>query len=65
MRRPAGALFLDHSAAAVVLVEAGRGDLQGNTIARTPVGVFLSDASVVQGSENVFAEVGEQVQDVR
>jgi hypothetical protein len=57
--------FVDNQQAGVVLTAGGRADLQGNTIARSPVGVFLADASVAQGAENVFAEVGEQVQDVR
>lgn len=57
--------FVDNQQAGVVVTAGGRADLQGNTIARSPVGVFLADASVAQGSENVFAEVGEQVQDVR
>jgi len=30
-----------------------------------PVGVHFRDASVVQGEENLFAEVGEPLQDVR
>lgn len=57
--------FVDNQRAGVVLTAAGRADLQGNTFARSPVGVFLADASLAQGSENVFADVGEQVQDVR
>lgn len=57
--------FVDNQQAGVVLTAGGRADLRGNTIARSPVGVFLADASVAQGAENVFAEVGEQVQDVR
>jgi len=60
-----GNAFVDNQQAGVVLSAGGRADLQGNTIARSPVGVFLADASVAQGSENVFAEVGEQTQDVR
>jgi parallel beta-helix repeat protein len=57
--------LLDNLHAGIVLVDAGRADLRGNTIARSPVGVHLADASAAQGAENVFAEVGEQVQDVR
>lgn len=57
--------FSGSGAAAIVLVDAARADLQGNTISATPVGVYLGDAAVVQGSDNVFADVGEQVQDVR
>lgn len=57
--------FVDNQQAGVVLTAGGRADLRGNTIARSPVGVFLADASAAQGAENVFAEVGEQVQDVR
>lgn len=57
--------FVENLGAGIVLIDAGRADLRGNTIARSPFGVHLSDASAVQGGENVFAEVGEQVRDAR
>jgi nitrous oxidase accessory protein NosD len=61
----AGNEILDNVRAGVVATDAGRADLQGNTIARSPIGVHLSSTAAVQGADNVFAEVGQQVLDGR
>jgi hypothetical protein len=61
----AGNEIVDNVRAGVVATDAGRADLQGNTIARSPIGVHLSSTAAVQGADNVFAEVGQQVLDGR
>lgn len=55
----------DNDGAGVAVVGSARAELLGNAFARSPVGVLLQDEGGVQGSENVFAEVGQQMMDAR